>query len=58
MSDKDLLLPEDVIGRMMREIPVIERFDVVGTNHYGIIFQPHAARDRAVRDFLGKDPGK
>lgn len=57
LSDKDLLLPEDVVGRMMREIPTVERFDVAGTNHYGIIFQPHAARDKAVRDFLSKDPG-
>ena len=52
LSQKDLLLPQDVIDKMMREIPNAQRFDVEGTNHYGIVFQPHAARDRAIREFL------
>ena len=52
LSQKDLLLPEDVIDKMMREIPDAQRFDVDGTNHYGIVFQPHEARDSAIRKFL------
>ena len=52
ISQKDLLLPEDVITRMMREIPDVLRFDAEGVNHYGIVFQPHAARDAAIREFL------
>ena len=52
LSQKDLLLPEDVVAKMMREIPDARRFDVEGTNHYGIVFQPHEARDRAIREFL------
>jgi pimeloyl-ACP methyl ester carboxylesterase len=52
LSQKDLLLPDDVIDKMMREIPDVRRFDVQGTNHYGIVFQPHEARDRAIREFL------
>jgi pimeloyl-ACP methyl ester carboxylesterase len=52
ISQKDLLLPEDVIDKMMREIPDVRRFDVEGTNHYGIVFQPHEARDAAIREFL------
>jgi pimeloyl-ACP methyl ester carboxylesterase len=51
-SKDDLLLPEEVIEKMTREIPDVRRFDVLGTNHYGIVFQPHAARDQAIRDFL------
>ena len=52
LSENDILLPEDVIERMVREIPDTRRFDVNGMNHYGIVFQPHEARDRAIRKFL------
>jgi pimeloyl-ACP methyl ester carboxylesterase len=52
LSRDDILLPEDVVDRMMREIPRAQRFDVEGMNHYGIVFQPHAARDEVVREFL------
>ncbi|MEA3232638.1 MAG: hypothetical protein U9Q05_12865 [Thermodesulfobacteriota bacterium] len=48
----DLLLPEPVVEKMVRDIPHATRFDVEGTNHYGIVFQPHAARDRAILAFL------
>ena len=51
-SSEDLLLPEEVIKKMIREIPDVRRFDVAGTNHYGIVFQPHKDRDKAIRDFL------
>jgi len=51
-SQKDLLLPEDIVKRMVRSIPNAKRFDVTGVNHYGIVFQPHADRDRAIREFL------
>ena len=52
LSQDDILLPEDVIDKMIREIPDARRFDVIGMNHYGIIFQSHAARDQTIRDFL------
>ncbi len=52
LSQKDLLLPDDVIEKMMAEIPDVQRFDADGMNHYGIVFQPHAARDAAIREFL------
>jgi len=51
-SLNDLLLPQDVIDKMMQEIPDVRRFDVEGTNHYGIVMQPHEARDRAIRKFI------
>lgn len=52
ISQDDLLLPEDVIGTMLGQIPDVKRFDVQGTNHYGILFQPHPERDKAIRDFF------
>ncbi|MEX1348364.1 MAG: alpha/beta hydrolase [Desulfobacterales bacterium] len=52
LSENDILLPEDVIDRMVREIPEARRFDVNGMNHYGIVFQPHEARNQAIREFL------
>ncbi len=52
LSLNDLLLPEDVIDKMIRKIGDAKRFDVADTNHYGVVFQPHAARDRAIREFL------
>jgi pimeloyl-ACP methyl ester carboxylesterase len=48
----DLLLPEEVINKMTNEIPDVRRFDVEGTNHYGIVMQPHGARDEVIREFL------
>jgi pimeloyl-ACP methyl ester carboxylesterase len=52
LSLDDILLPEEVIDRMIVEIPHAQRFDVSGMNHYGIVFQPHKDRDQAIRDFL------
>ena len=52
LSQKDLLLPENVIETMLHEIPDARRFDVEGVNHYGIVFQPHEGRDQAIREFL------
>ena len=48
----DLLLPEDVTERMVREIANAKRVDVDGNNHYTIVFQPNGERDRAIREFL------
>lgn len=52
LSQDDILLPPDVIERMMAEIPDVTRFEVEGTNHYGIVLQPHAGRDQALKSFL------
>lgn len=52
LSQDDILLPVDVIDKMIREIPNAQRFDVEGMNHYGIVFQPHEARDQGIREFL------
>jgi pimeloyl-ACP methyl ester carboxylesterase len=52
LSQDDLLLPEDVVEGMISEIPDARRVDIKGINHYGIVFQPNEARDRAILDFL------
>lgn len=52
LSDDDLLLPTAVLRRMLREIPEAAAVSIPAANHYGILFQPHPARDRAILEFL------
>ena len=54
LSQDDILLPEEVVKRMINEIPDARRVDVKGLNHYGIIFQPNEERDRALQAFLAE----
>jgi pimeloyl-ACP methyl ester carboxylesterase len=55
LAEDDLLLPEDVVDRMVHEIPNAKRVDVEGTNHYSILFQPNKMRDQAILEFLNQD---
>ncbi len=52
LAEDDLLLPEDVVERMVREIPNAKRVDIEGANHYSILFQPNEKRDQAILEFL------
>ena len=52
LAEDDLLLPDGVADRMVREIPNAKRVDVEGTNHYSILFQPKKMRDQAILKFL------
>jgi len=52
LAKDDLLLPEDVVDRMVRDIPNAKRVDLKGTNHYSILFQPNRKRDQAILKFL------
>jgi len=52
LAEDDILLPEDVVERMTREIPDARRVDIPGTNHYSILFQPSALRDELLTRFL------
>jgi pimeloyl-ACP methyl ester carboxylesterase len=54
LAEDDLLLPEDVVDRMVHEIPNVKRVDVEGTNHYSILFQPNKGRDQAILKFLSE----
>ena len=55
LSKDDILLPEDVIDRMLREIPNSKLVNVEGTNHYSIIFHSNEVRDRAIQEFISAD---
>jgi len=52
LAEDDLLLPENVVERMVREIPNAKRVDVEGANHYSILFQPNPKRDQFILEFL------
>jgi len=55
LAEDDLLLPEDVIDRMVREIANAKKMDIKGTNHYSILFQPNKKRDQAILNFLNQN---
>ena len=55
LAEDDLLLPEDVIERMVHEIPNAKRVDIEGANHYSILFQPNKKRDQAILQFLNQE---
>lgn len=52
LAKDDLVLPEDVANRMVKEIPHAELVELEGVNHYTILFQPNEARDQAILQFL------
>ena len=52
LADDDILLPEQAVARMLREIPDASRVDVPGANHYSIVFQDSGERDRSMLAFL------
>jgi pimeloyl-ACP methyl ester carboxylesterase len=55
LAEDDLLLPENVIDRMVREIPNAKKVDIKGTNHYSILFQPNKKRDQTILKFLNQN---
>jgi pimeloyl-ACP methyl ester carboxylesterase len=52
VAQDDLLLPQDVVERMVKEIPDARYVDIPGTNHYSIVFDQKRMRDRAILEFL------
>ena len=50
----DILLPQDAVDEMLEKIPDVRCVDLPGTNHYSVVFQPNADRDRAIREFLAE----
>jgi len=51
--EDDLLLPQDVVKRMVREIPDARNVDIPGTNRYCMVFDKNRIRDRSILEFLG-----
>jgi pimeloyl-ACP methyl ester carboxylesterase len=54
LAKDDLVLPEDVAERMVKEILNVKKVDLNGTNHYSILLQPNPMRDQAILDFLSE----
>lgn len=52
LTGDDILLPEEVVEKMRREIPEAKRLDLPGTNHFSILFSPSRERDEGIREFL------
>ena len=48
----NILLPEEALEKMLREIPDARYVDVPGSNHYSIVMQPDKTRDAAILYFL------
>lgn len=51
-SDKDIVLPDDVLQKMTQALPNARSIDIPGTNHFSIALMPNPNRDRAITDFL------
>jgi pimeloyl-ACP methyl ester carboxylesterase len=52
LGDDDLLLPLHVVTDMLNAIPGSRDVAVERTNHFSILFDQHAARDKALSSFL------
>lgn len=48
----NILLPEQALDKMLREIPDARYVDIAESNHYSIVMQPDKGRDKAILDFL------
>jgi len=53
MQSKDaILLPDNALKRMLKEIPNVQHVNLFQTNHYSIVLQPNMKRDHAILSFL------
>jgi pimeloyl-ACP methyl ester carboxylesterase len=52
VAEDDLLLPQDVVERMVQKIPHARYVDIPGTNHYSIVFEQNEVRDSAILGFV------
>jgi pimeloyl-ACP methyl ester carboxylesterase len=50
----NILLPEDALKKMLREIPDARYVDIAGSNHYSIVMQPQGRRDEVILEFLNQ----
>ncbi|MBW2338244.1 MAG: alpha/beta hydrolase [Deltaproteobacteria bacterium] len=48
----NILLPEEALEKMLREIPDARYVDIPGTNHYSVVMQPNELRDKAILNFI------
>jgi pimeloyl-ACP methyl ester carboxylesterase len=52
LSPDDLVLPEPAAAAMCAAMPQASCVNVAGSNHFSLLIQPQAERDRAIRKFL------
>jgi len=52
LSQDDLVLPENAVEKMVREIPDARCVNISGTNHFSILLQPNKMRDQTILNFL------
>jgi hypothetical protein len=52
LAGNGLLLPADALAAMVAAMPRARVADLEGADHFSIVFQPNAARDRAILEFL------
>jgi pimeloyl-ACP methyl ester carboxylesterase len=50
----NILLPEEALKKMLREIPDARYVDIAGSNHYSIVMQPQGRRDEVILEFLNQ----
>ena len=55
LAEDDILLPEDVLERMLRKIPNAKYENVAGTNHTSILFNDDPGRNQAIRNFTAQE---
>jgi len=51
---EDILLPEVTVNRMLQNISAVQAVSIQGANHYSILFDHFAKRDRAIREYLSR----
>jgi pimeloyl-ACP methyl ester carboxylesterase len=52
LTKNDILLPDEAVEKMLKEIPDARCVNIEGTNHYSIVLQPNTVRDETVKSFL------
>jgi pimeloyl-ACP methyl ester carboxylesterase len=52
LAEDDFVLPENVVDRMVQEMPNAKRVDLKGVNHFTILFNPNVKRDQTILNFL------
>ncbi len=52
LGEGGLVLPAQAARSMLEQLPRARMVELPGRDHYSILFQPDAQRDRAIREFL------
>lgn len=53
LGGDELLIPDEAVPRLMADLPTARVVDVVGSDHFSMVFRPYPSRTRAILEFLG-----